>query len=55
MKDQERSWFISVLERIWMNFQDTGMGMGRDWDGHGEEVGMGPAFELMHDILGIIH
>lgn len=25
------------------------------WDGHGEEVGMGPAFELMHDILGIIH
>ena len=25
------------------------------WDKHGEEVGMGPAFELIHDILWIIH
>lgn len=27
----------------------------RHWDEHGEEVGMSPAFELIHDILWIIH
>ena len=28
-KTRKDPWFISVLEKIWMNFQDTGMGMGK--------------------------